>query len=63
MKTKRIAPGIYSLTHKGTNYWVEGINGPGVWLVHDQTSDEYWLKQFPTKRAAIEAIASYTQGA
>jgi hypothetical protein len=64
MKTTRIAPGVYSLTHNGRDYWIEGaFNGPGLWLVHDQTADEYWLKQFPTKRAAIEAIASYTQGA
>ncbi len=60
MKTKRIAPGIYSLRHKGVDYWIEGaFNGPGLWLVHDQTADEYWLAQFTTKRAAIAAIASY----
>lgn len=63
MKTTRVAPGIYSLSAKGIDYWVEGaFNGPGVWLVHDQTAGEYWLKQFPTKRAAIDAIADYTPG-
>jgi hypothetical protein len=59
VKTTRIAPGIYSLTIDGTDYWVEGINGPSVWLVHDQTADEYWLGYFRTKRAAVEAIQAF----
>ena len=55
--TTRIAPGIYSLTHEGVSYWIEGaFNGPGLWLVHDRTNGEYWRAQFRTKRAALEAI-------
>jgi hypothetical protein len=57
MKTTRIAPGIYSLSHNGTDYWVEGLKeNNGLWLVHDLTSDEYWFNYFPSKRAAVAAI-------
>ena len=54
MKTTRIAPGIYSLNHNGTDYWVELEDG--LWIVRDLTADEQWFNFFPTKRAAVDAI-------
>jgi hypothetical protein len=57
VKTTRIAPGIYSLSPNGKEHWVEGINGPGVWLVHDKASGEYWPGYFTTKRAAVSVVS------
>ena len=57
MKTKRIAAGLYSLSPNGNEYWVEGINVPGVWLVHNKATGEYWPGYFTTKRAAIAVVS------
>ncbi len=62
MKTTRTAPGFYTTTINGVTYEISNVGGDvagftgWVWYVAGESADDI----YPTKRAALEALADFT---
>ena len=62
MKTTRTAPGYYTTTINGVDYEIVNVGGDvagftgWVWNVVGESANDI----YPTKRAAIEALADFT---
>lgn len=61
MKTTRIAPGYYTTTHNGATYRIINLGGDTAgftgwtWRGDNDGGDDI----YPTKRAALEALADF----